>query len=321
MSCTNILTDPCGCQLQLDTKCIFYNSDTLSCLDVQSNTDLETILKKIDEIICDLNPTDPIVYTVRNLDGTITVTPTGTNPKVFTVSISSSVLNRISTLESKVSDIEDFIADLAFSTTTSGLTGSWTGSTLTVNYTPPASLVTGGIIYNNFDEDVVAINTATDPVKSFTSDLIADYDLQIGEVIKLKGTFELSSRVDGSLGTDSEFSVDVNGVYKLSNILYQNSDLRTVFSYDYEIDITVVDTDNVAKNAVINGKLRRTTGANDWYNPNSQVATSVLEVACSISYYTQIDWENFEVTTAITNNSANDTAKNNQLYIELIKLK
>ena len=51
MSCTNILTDPCGCQLQLDTKCIFYNSDTLSCLDVQSNTDLETILKKIDEII------------------------------------------------------------------------------------------------------------------------------------------------------------------------------------------------------------------------------------------------------------------------------
>jgi len=321
MSCPNTPIDPCGCQLQLDTKCIFYNSDTLSCLDVQSNTDLETILKKIDEIICNLNPTDPIVYTVRNLDGTITVTPTGTNPKVFTVSISSSVLNRISTLESKVSDIEDFIADLAFSTTTSGLTGSWTGSTLTVNYTPPASLITGGIIYNNFDEDVVAINTATDPVKSFTSDLIADYDLQIGEVIKLKGTFQLSSRVDGSLGTDSEFSVDVNGVYKLSNVLYKNSDLITVFSYDYEIDITVVDTDNVAKNAVINGKLRRTTGTNDWYNPNSQVATSVLEVACSISYYTQIDWENFEVTTAITNNSANDTAKNNQLYIELIKLK
>ena len=150
MSCPNTPTDPCGCQLQLDTKCIFYNSDTLSCLDVQSNTDLETILKKIDEIICDLNPDTPIVYNVRNLDGTITVTPTGTNPKVFTVSISSSVLNRISTLESKVSDIEDFIADLAFSTTTSGLTGSWTGSTLTVNYTPPASLITGGIIYNNF---------------------------------------------------------------------------------------------------------------------------------------------------------------------------
>lgn len=321
MSCPNTPIDPCGCQLQLDTKCIFYNSDTLSCLDVQSNTDLETILKKIDEIICDLNPDTPIVYTVRNLDGTITVTPTGTNPKVFTVSISSSVLNRISTLESKVSDIEDFIADLAFSTTTSGLTGSWTGSTLTVNYTPPASLITGGIIYNNFDEDVVAINTATDPVKSFTSDLIADYDLQIGEVIKLRGTFEMSSRVDGSLGIDSVCSIDVNGVYKLSNVLYQNSDLRSIFSYDYEIDITVADTDNVAKNAVINGKLRRTTGANDWYNPNSQVATSVLEVACSISYYTQIDWENFEVTTAIANNSSSDTAKNNQLYIELIKLK
>ncbi len=321
MSCPNTPIDPCGCQLQLDTKCIFYNSDTLSCLDVQSNTDLETILKKIDEIICDLNPDTPIVYTVRNLDGTITVTPTGTNPKVFTIGISTAVLTRITNLEFVTTTLNNFINGLSFATTTVGMTGSWTGNTLTVNYTPPTPQVTGGIIYNNFDEDVVAINTATDPVKSFTSDLIADYDLQIGEVIKLKGTFQLSSRVDGSLGTDSEFSVDVNGVYKLSNVLYQNSDLRTVFSYDYEIDITVVDTDNVAKNAVINGKLRRTTGANDWYNPNSQVATSVLEVACSISYYTQIDWENFEVTTAITNNSANDTAKNNQLYIELIKLK
>lgn len=321
MSCTNILTDPCGCQLQLDTKCIFYNSDTLSCLDVQSNTDLETILKKIDEIICDLNPDTPVVYNVRNLDGTITVTPTGTNPKVFTIGISAAVLTRITNLEFVTTTLNNFINGLSFATTTVGMTGSWTGNTLTVNYTPPTPQVTGGIIYNNFDEDVVAINTATDPVKSFTSDLIADYDLQIGEVIKLKGTFQLSSRVDGSLGTDSLCSVDVNGVYKLSNVLYQNSDLRTVFSYDYEIDITVVDIDNVAKNAVINGKLRRTTGANDWYNPNSQVATSVLEVACSISYYTQIDWANFEVTTAITNNSATDTAKNNQLYIELIKLK
>lgn len=321
MSCTNILTDPCGCQLQLDTKCIFYNSDTLSCLDVQSNTDLETILKKIDEIICDLNPDTPVVYNVRNLDGTITVTPTGTNPKVFTIGISTAVLTRITNLEFVTTTLNNFINGLSFATTTVGMTGSWTGNTLTVNYTPPTPQVTGGIIYNNFDEDVVAINTATDPVKSFTSDLIADYDLQIGEVIKLKGTFQLSSRVDGSLGTDSLCSVGVNSVYKLSNVLYQNSDLRTVFSYDYEIDITVVDTDNVAKNAVINGKLRRTTGANDWYNPNSQVATSVLEVACSISYYTQIDWANFEVTTAITNNSATDTAKNNQLYIELIKLK
>lgn len=321
MSCTNILTDPCGCQLQLDTKCIFYNSDTLSCLDVQSNTDLETILKKIDEIICDLNPDTPVVYNVRNLDGTITVTPTGTNPKVFTVSISSSILNRISTLESKVSDIEDFIADLAFSTTTSGLTGSWTGSTLTVNYTPPASLITGGIIYNNFTKDVVAINTATNPVKSFTSDLIADYDLQIGEVIKLKGTFELSSVINGSLGLDSFCTVDINGVYKLTNIIYIGDRSDTIYSYDYEIDITVADIDNVAENAVINGKLRKTTGSNGWYTPNSQISSSVVETASSISYYAQIDWSNFSVTTSITNNSATDTAKNNQLYIELIKLK
>jgi hypothetical protein len=32
--------------------------------------------------------------------------------------------------------------------------------TLTVNYTPPAVNNSGGIIYNNFDKDVVAINSS-----------------------------------------------------------------------------------------------------------------------------------------------------------------
>lgn len=314
-------TDPCGCQLQLDTKCIFYNSDTLSCLDVQSNTDLETILKKIDEIICDLNPDTPIVYTVRNLDGTITVTPTGTNPKIFTVSVSPAILSAISSLQSSVATINTFISGLSFVTTTPGLTGSWSGNDLTVNYTPPATNNSGGIIYNNFYKNVIPINTATNPVKSFSSDLVADYDLQVGEVIRIKGTFELSSVINGSLGLDSFCTVDINGAYKLTNIIYIGDRSDTMFSYDYEIDITVADVNNVSENAVINGRLRKTRGSNNWYTPNSPISSSVIETASSISYYAQIDWENFLVTTSITNNSATYPAKNNQLYIELIKLK
>lgn len=321
MSRPNTPTNPCGCQLQLDTKCIFYNSNTLSCLDVQSNTDLETILKKIDEIICDLNPTDPIVYTVRNLDGTITVTPTGTNPVVFTVGISPEILTRISNLEFTTTVLNNFINGLSFATTTAGMTGSWTGNTLTVNYTPPTSQVTGGIIYNDFYKNVIPINTATNPVKSFSSDLIANYDLQVGEVIKIKGTFELSSVINGSLALDSFCTVDVNGVYKLTNIIYLGDKSDTMFSYDYEIDITVADVNTVSENAVINGRLRKTRGSNNWYTPNSPISSSVIETASSISYYAQIDWENFLVTTSITNNSATYPAKNNQLYIELIKLK
>ena len=321
MSCNNIDTNPCGCQLQLDTKCIFYNSDTLSCLDVQSNTDLETILKKIDEIICDLNPDTPVVYNVRNLDGTITVTPTGTNPKVFTIGISAAVLTRITNLEFVTTTLNNFINGLSFTTTTPGMVGSWVDNELIVNYTPPASAITGGIIYNDFYKNVIPINTATNPVKSFSSDLVADYDLQIGEVIKLKGTFELSSEINGSLGLDSFCTVDINGVYKLTNIIYIGDRSDTMFSYDYEIDITVADVDNVSENAVINGRLRKTRGSNNWYTPNSPISSSVIETASSVSYYAQIDWENFLVTTSITNNSATYPAKNNQLYIELIKLK
>jgi hypothetical protein len=321
MSCNNIDTNPCGCQLQLDTKCIFYNSDTLSCLDIQSNTDLETIIKKIDEIICSLNPSIPTVYNVRNLDGTITVTPTGTNPKVFTVGISAAVLTRITNLEFTVNVLNTFINGLSFTTSTPGMVGSWVDNELIVNYTPPASLITGGIIYNDFYKNVIPINTATNPVKSFSSDLVADYDLQVGEVIRIKGTFELSSEINGSLGLDSFCTVDINGAYKLTNIIYIGDRSDTMFSYDYEIDITVADVDNVSENAVINGRLRKTRGSNNWYTPNSPISSSVIETASSISYYAQIDWENFLVTTSITNNSATYPAKNNQLYIELIKLK
>jgi hypothetical protein len=321
MSRPNTPTDPCVCQLQLDTKCIFYNSDTLSCLDIQSNTDLETIIKKIDEIICSLNPSIPTVYNVRNLDGTITVTPTGTNPKVFTVSISPAILTRITNLEFTVNVLNTFINGLSFTTSTPGMVGSWVDNELIVNYTPPASLITGGIIYNDFYKNVIPINTATNPVKSFSSDLVADYDLQVGEVIRIKGTFELSSEINGSLGLDSFCTVDINGAYKLTNIIYIGDRSDTMFSYDYEIDITVADVDNVSENAVINGKLRKTRGSNNWYTPNSPISSSVIETASSISYYAQIDWENFLVTTSITNNSATYPAKNNQLYIELIKLK
>jgi hypothetical protein len=128
MSCTTPNTDPCGCQIQLDSKCVFYNSDTLQCLDIQSNTDLETIIKKIDEIICSLNPSTPVVYNVRNLDGSIVVTPTGTNPKVFTVSISPAILTRITNLEFVTTTLNNFINGLSFTTTTPGMTGSWTGN-------------------------------------------------------------------------------------------------------------------------------------------------------------------------------------------------
>ena len=131
----------------------------------------------------------------------------------------------------------------------------------------------------------------------------------------------MSSVINGSLALDSFCTVDVNGVYKLTNIIYLGDKSDTMFSYDYEIDITVADTANVVNNAVINGKLRRTTGTNKWYNPNSQVATSVIETSCSISYYTQLDWTNFVVSTAIVNNSTSQIGRNNQLYIELIKLK
>ena len=325
MSCPTPI-EPCGCQFQQPSQCVFYNSEKLNCLNVEYGTDLETILKKIDAIICELNPETQIVYSVQNLDGYITVTPSGTNPKVFTVGLSSSFMAGITAISNGVTNINTFLTGLSFNTTTPGLTGSWTANALTVNYTPPASTNQGGgIIYNNGVQDSQVSGTAVK--KNFVSNLISSYGLKVGEVIKIKATFSLSSR---NITNTTECALELPGnIYKLSNSLISNSTNPangTYYSYDANVDITVLNLANAANNAIINGVLRRTLSRTggiitpDWYDPGSQISGSVIEVSSGISVYTQIDWTNFDIKTRLSNGSS-DIAYNKQLFIELIKLK
>lgn len=320
MDCNNT-PDPCGCQIQLDSSCVFYNSDTLACINATSGSDLETILKNLNTIICDLNPTNPIVYEVKNTDGTIVVIPTGTTLKSFNVSVSPSILNAITNLQSSVFNINTFLAGLTFATTTPGITGSWLGNKLTVNYTPTVVPESGGIIYNNASKDVLSSGVTNLTVKRFSSNLLTDYNLSIGDVLRLKATFEVSSAVDPMIGSFTSCFLDINSAYKLNDTFTVDLLASSIYSYDIEMDVCVVNTTLAPGNAVANGRVRRTLGANGQYSPNSPIASSVIETACTMSYYLQLDWSAFVASTGGTNSDGATTWKNNQMYIELIKIK
>ena len=175
--------EPCGCKEQIDTKCVFYNSETLSCINVLPGSDLESILKSINNKICELNPASQIVYSVQSADSNIIVTPSGTNPKVFYVGLSTTFLNKITSLENNVVNINNFISGLNFKTTTPGMSGNFSGNTLTVNYTPSTPALSSGLIVNFLAP--VSVFDAGNPV-TFNYDL-TPYSPQVGDVLKISG--------------------------------------------------------------------------------------------------------------------------------------
>lgn len=332
MSCTTPFTDPCGCQFQLDTKCVFYNSDNLTCLEVDSGSDLETILKAIDAKICTLNPETPIVYNVRNLDGTITVVPTGTNPRVFTVSLSGTFLNRITNIEGDITDIQDFINNLSFATTTPGMTGSVTGNVITVNYTNPTTTTKhGGIIYSNSNRTALAPSspngTGLTQPSLFTGVNLLDsstYDLKVGEQLVIKATFELPGRSVYPVGsiTNSLASVNVVTNSPSYSLIYDNKVYAdTPFNIRMELYITCTSLNTAIPNATITGHVYvYNSPPSSTGTFNNVIGGYVQLPSYSISDFKQINWSNAEFSSYITNQAASGNSYNYDYSIELIKL-
>lgn len=58
--CTNTdpcVTQPCGCEVELDAACIRYTGETLSCSNIEKGSTLETALQNIEEKICGFSGT------------------------------------------------------------------------------------------------------------------------------------------------------------------------------------------------------------------------------------------------------------------------
>lgn len=174
-SCTCNIQPTCTCLTQVDTNCVFYRGNTTPCLQFQTGSTLSTILNSIDSAFCSINPsgtTNPSgVPTVTGTTNQIIINNTGTSPIInYQVGLSPVVTNNISTLQSQMSSVSNFLNSTITTLTTDTPQNldisNVSANTWNINFTQNVS-GQSGILYSDYSDSTTA-NTSWTTVKSFT---------------------------------------------------------------------------------------------------------------------------------------------------------
>lgn len=183
--------DKCGCQVQLGTECIFYKDSKLNCLNVNKGESLESIIQKIDSILCELNPESAPCYNVLGTTNQIVVTPNSSNNcNNFVVSLSPTITNLLSTHTSQIStlntEVSTKLCDIE-TNTPEFVDISKQGCIVTINFNPSGyPTQKGGIVLNH-----LATVSADNTVPSGEELLVFNYnynlqDISIGDQIEVE---------------------------------------------------------------------------------------------------------------------------------------
>jgi hypothetical protein len=313
-SITPCSSDPCGCSVQLGTQCIFYQSDTLSCIPAYSGDSLEVILGRIDEFICNNSPSGLTTTVVASADPdkiTVTSVTSGTTTTYY-VDIADAYQNYINStfvhlqntitsgdqtnllligdLDTRVTAIEDCCDTIS-------------------------SLALSGVIYAN-NAPLTRPNAATlATTKSFLANYITTYSLAVGDVIKIRSSFQLPTIKDFGSG----------GICKI--LLSSGTELagrndgqdNEAYSFLFDLDINVVALSE-SNNALITGTVHKTLGeTNLTYTPNNVTSYTTQQVAHTYSFYDTIDWTTLNIQAQCTGSTVAVPAKNDLFRIELLK--
>lgn len=307
--------DPCGCPIQLGTECVYYRSDTLSCIPAYSGDTLEVILGRIDEFICTNSPSgltttvvasaDPNKITVTSLTSGTTTTYYVDIADVYQDYINSTFvylqdtitdgdqtnLLLIQDLDTRVTAIEDCCDTIS-------------------------NLALSGVIYAN-NAPLTRPNAAVlATTKSFLTNYITTYSLAIGDVIKVRSSFQMPSIKD--FGNSGICKILLSSGTELAgrNDIAQSNE---VFSFLFDIDINVVALSG-SNNALITGTVHKTQGeTNTTYSPNNNTSNTVQQIAHTYSFYDTIDWTTLNIQAQCTGSTVSVSAKNDLFRIELLK--
>jgi hypothetical protein len=196
ISCT--CPDNCGCLSQINSKCVFYKSTNLECIDVIKGDDLEKILKSLNTIVCDLQAPSGLQYVVDSCDGNITVsTDTTDGVTTYTVCLSSDITDaiennttNISTLSACVQNgVVDIVSDTAIITEDSS---SDCGRVLRIEIPAPSGTPTlDGIIYNNTDKDGTTGGVGDKTLKSFNWNYSTLNSITDSDEIRIRATGQI----------------------------------------------------------------------------------------------------------------------------------
>ena len=183
----------CACKDQVKGKCVFYQGANLDCLDVSKGDNYDSILVKLNTLICDILPPSGLTTVVDSCDGNIEVSSVlvdGVN--TYTVCLNSDITDQITENTNDIltinaclaNTVEDLVSD---SITITEESSDACGRTLRLEVLPPSGIpVYDGIIYNNIDNSGTNGFGGKQALKTFTYDYVANSNISDGDEIRFR---------------------------------------------------------------------------------------------------------------------------------------
>jgi len=247
----------CGCLDQVKGKCVFYRGSTTECLGILTGTDFDTIVRRLDEAICEIVP--PSGYPTIIVQGTanqIAVTSsTVSNVTTYTVALDGTILSTISSIQTSVATLQD-CCDASVKTITTDdpstldITDDGAGNYI-LNVVPPSGFVTfDGIIYNSLTSSGTSGAGGQQILKQFNNDYIASNNLSNEDQIRIQITGQTTANSGISdlvqielFDPDSGIVVlnDTNGAWNAEGI--------STFVYNATLDVVDINTGSALWNS------------------------------------------------------------------------
>jgi len=168
----------------------------LSCLDVTKGDDYDSILVKIDELICDIPTPSGLSTSIDSCNGNIVVTENAIND--FTICLNPALVTQINSNTSNISTIsacvENSVNDLVSDTIviTEESVDVNCGRTLRIEIPTPSGIPSyDGIVYNNTDKVGTSGAVGDKTLKSFNWNYATDNLLSNSDEIRIRTTGQI----------------------------------------------------------------------------------------------------------------------------------
>jgi hypothetical protein len=310
--CGDNTLNQCGCEIQLGSECIFYKSETLDCIPASSGDSLEVILSRINDFICTNSPSGVTTTVVASADPT-------------KITVTSATSGTTTTYYVDIADVyQDYINSTFVHLQNTITSGDQTNLLLIGDLDTRvtaiedccdtiSNLALSGVIYANNTPLTRPLSATLATTKSFLVNYITTYSLAVGDVIKVRSSFQMPT------------IKDYGGVCAIllssgTNLAGLNDGQDTeAYSFLFDLDINVVALSG-SNNALITGTVHKTRGeTNLTYTPNNITSYQTQQVAHTYSFYDTIDWTTLNIQAQCTGSTVAVPAKNDLFRIELLK--
>jgi hypothetical protein len=310
--CGDNTLNQCGCEIQLGSECIFYKSETLDCIPASSGDSLEVILSRINDFICTNSPSGVTTTVVASADPT-------------KITVTSATSGTTTTYYVDIADVyQDYINSTFVHLQNTITSGDQTNLLLIGDLDTRvtaiedccdtiSNLALSGVIYANNAPLTRPLSATLATTKSFLVNYITTYSLAVGDVIKVRSSFQMPT------------IKDYGGICAIllssgTNLAGLNDGQDTeAYSFLFDLDINVVALSG-SNNALITGTVHKTLGeTNLTYTPNNVTSYTTQQVAHTYSFYDTIDWTTLNIQAQCTGSTVAVPAKNDLFRIELLK--